>query len=95
MAQIRPVSDIRNNFAEISREVHESSQPVILTKNGYGDMVVMSYEAYENLQFKSEVFFRLKEAEMQARETSQRFSQKEVLNSIKESLKSGRDNGNV
>lgn len=40
--QIRPVSDLRNSFAEISRTVHETRESVILTKNGYGDMVVMS-----------------------------------------------------
>ena len=35
MPQIRPVSDLRNSFAEISRSVHQSDEPVILTKNGY------------------------------------------------------------
>jgi prevent-host-death family protein len=49
MLQIRPISDLRNNFADISRIVHESSEPVFLTKNGYGDMVVMSVELYEKL----------------------------------------------
>lgn len=49
MPQIRPISDLRNNFAEISRTVHESPEPVFLTKNGYGDMVVMSVELYEKL----------------------------------------------
>ncbi|MBQ3957066.1 MAG: type II toxin-antitoxin system Phd/YefM family antitoxin, partial [Clostridia bacterium] len=44
---IRPVSDLRNNFADISKTVHETAQPVFLTKNGYGDMVVMSMEAFE------------------------------------------------
>ena len=52
MNTIRPVSDLRNNFADISRTVHETAQPVFLTRNGYGDMVVMSMEAYENLQLK-------------------------------------------
>ena len=49
MPQIRPISDLRNNFAEISRIVHETSEPVFLTKNGYGDMVVMSVELFEQL----------------------------------------------
>ena len=51
MNMIRPVSDLRNNFADISRTVHETAQPVFLTKNGYGDMVVMSMEAFENMRF--------------------------------------------
>ena len=83
---IRPVSDLRNNFAEISKTVHETAQPVFLTKNGYGDMVVLSMEAYENLQFESEVFFKLQEAEREARETNERFSSKDVLKAMKDAI---------
>jgi len=83
MSMIRPVSDLRNNFADISRTVHETAQPVFLTKNGYGDMVVMSMEAFENLQFDSEVYSKLAEAERQASETNERFSQKDVLEAMK------------
>ncbi len=95
MLQIRPVSDLRNNFAEISKIVHETAQPVFLTKNGYGDMVVMSFEAYEKLQFESEIYFKLKEAEMQARLTNQRFSHKEVFNRLRQTLMEKADNENV
>ena len=45
MIQIRPVSDLRNKFTEIEKLVNEG-QPVFLTKNGYGSMVVMSIEQY-------------------------------------------------
>lgn len=84
MKNIRPISDLRNNFAEISKTVHNTKQPVFLTKNGYGDMVVMSIEAYENLQFESEVYFKLQEAENEAILTNKRFSSKDVLKSLKE-----------
>lgn len=83
MNMIRPVSDLRNNFADISKTVHETAQPVFLTKNGYGDMVVLSMEAFENLQFESEVYFKLKEAEREADLTNQRYSSKEVLKAMK------------
>lgn len=83
---IRPVSDLRNNFADISRTVHETSQPVFLTKNGFGDMVVLSMEAYENLQFESEVYFKLQAAEREAELTNESFSPKDVLSSIKGEL---------
>ena len=79
MNAIRPVSDLRNNFADISKTVHETQKPVFLTKNGYGDMVVMSMEAYENMQFESEIYFKLQEAEKQAALTDMRFSSKDVL----------------
>lgn len=83
MKMIRPVSDLRNNFTEISKTVHETAQPVFLTKNGYGDMVVMSMESFENLQFESEVYFKLQEAEKEAEYTDQRYSSKEVLKEMK------------
>lgn len=45
MIHIRPVSDLRNKFTEIEKIVNEG-QPVFLTKNGYGNMVVLSIEHY-------------------------------------------------
>lgn len=86
MKMIRPVSDLRNNFTEISKTVHETAQPVFLTKNGYGDMVVLSMEAFENLQFDSEVYSKLLAAEREAELTNERFSSKDVLNAIREAV---------
>ena len=86
MKMIRPVSDLRNNFADISKTVHETAQPVFLTKNGYGDMVVLSMEAFENLQFESEVYFKLQEAEREAEMTDKRYSSKEVLQAMKSAI---------
>ncbi len=86
MNMIRPVSDLRNNFADISKTVHETAQPVFLTKNGYGDMVVLSMEAFENLQFDSEVYFKLQKAERDAELTDQRYSSKEVLKAMKAAI---------
>lgn len=87
MKMIRPVSDLRNNFAEISKTVHETAQPVFLTKNGYGNMVVLSMEAYENLQFESEVYYKLQQAEQEAALTGQRYSSKEVLVAMRDAIK--------
>ena len=86
MNMIRPVSDLRNNFADISKTVHETAKPVFLTKNGYGDMVVLSMEAFENLQFESEVYFKLQEAEREAEMTDKRYSSKDVLKMMKEAI---------
>ena len=86
MDTIRPVSDLRNNFADISRIVHETAKPVFLTKNGYGDMVVLSMEAYENLQLESEVFLKLQEAEREAELTDKRYSSKEVLAAMRDAI---------
>lgn len=83
MQAIRPISDLRNNFADISRDVHESGKPVFLTKNGAGNMVVMSMEAYEAMAFESEVYFALKEAEREAESTGKRYSPNEVLAALR------------
>lgn len=83
MKSIRPVSDLRNSFAAISRDVHESGKPVFLTKNGTGDMVVMSMEAYESMAFDSEVYSALREAEVEADLTSTRYSPDEILSSLR------------
>lgn len=86
MNMIRPVSDLRNNFAEISKTVHETAQPVFLTKNGYGDMVVLSMEAFENLQFESEIYFKLQAAEREAELSSERYCSKDVLKAMKDAI---------
>ena len=88
MKSIRPVSDLRNSFAAISRDVHESGQPVFLTKNGAGDMVVMSMEAYEAMAFESEVYAALKEAEVEAELTDKRYSPEGVLASLRTAIAS-------
>ena len=86
MQSIRPVSDLRNKFTEISRDVHESGKPVFLTKNGAGDMVVMSIEAYESLEFDSEVYHKLKEAEREAATTQTRYSTDDVLQAMRAAI---------
>ena len=48
MPQIRPITDLRNT-TEISELCHAKKEPLFITKNGYGDLVVMSIEAYEEL----------------------------------------------
>ena len=91
MPQIRPVSDLRNNFADISRTVHETRESVILTKNGYGDMVVMSYEEYQNIQYEMGVTRELRAAELEAESTAERYAHDDVMAGIRARLKAVRD----
>jgi len=85
--KIRPVSDLRNKFSDISNAVHESNEPIYLTKNGRGDMVVMSFEAYEQNLFQSEVYLKLKEAEYQAASTKKRYTHDEVMAELRNEIK--------
>jgi prevent-host-death family protein len=86
MPQIMPVSDLRNKFANISRIVHETAEPIFLTKNGYGDMVVMSMEAYEKYKMDIMVFEKLKEAALEARSTNVRYDFDIVAGEMREKL---------
>lgn len=56
MPAIRPSADLRNNYNEISEFCHEYSEPVFITKNGKGDLAVMSIEVYEKLKGKLELY---------------------------------------
>ncbi len=79
MPKIRPVSDLRNHFAEITKEAQLSGEPVFLTRNGIGSIVVMSMESYEQNRYDSMVYDRLHEAELQASGTAERRSHEEVM----------------
>lgn len=59
MPIIKPISDLRNKTNEISDLVHRKKEAVFITKNGEGDMVVMSMDSYDLLQKKIELFGKL------------------------------------
>ncbi len=63
MPIIRPSSDLRNKYGEISEFCHEYNEPVYITKNGKGDLAVMSIEAYELIVGKFELRKLLMESE--------------------------------
>ena len=62
MPLIRPISDLRNRAMEISELCHSEDQPVFITRNGRGDLVVMSQAHYERLQSLLDVYQKLGEA---------------------------------
>ena len=83
MIQIRPVSDLRNKFPEIENIVNDG-QPVYLTKNGYGTMVVMSLQHYTNLTDDLEIL--MDEADRAAAASDMRFTHEEVFARLKDGL---------
>ena len=64
MPQIRPITDLRNTN-DISELCHSSREPIFITKNGYGDLVVMSMDKYDELIRKAELYEKLELAEQQ------------------------------
>ena len=84
MLNIRPVSDLRNKYPEIEEAVLNSGEPVFLTKNGYGSMVVMSLEQYSALTDGIEL--ALDEADKAAAVSDVRYSADEVFSRVRRSI---------
>ena len=80
MITIRPVSDLRNKFTEIEESV-KKGEPVYLTKNGYGSMVVLSLEQYAALT--DEIEMKLDEADKAAAADSVRYTEDEVFSRVR------------
>lgn len=83
MIQIKPVSDLRNKFPDIEKIVN-TGEPVYLTKNGYGAMVVLSLEAYSKLTDGVEA--ALDEAELAAENENRRYEHDEVFGGLRRRL---------
>ncbi|WP_373484389.1 type II toxin-antitoxin system Phd/YefM family antitoxin [Acetobacterium sp.] len=62
MPQIKPITD-RRNTNEISELCHKKNEPIFITKNGYGDLVVMSMENYEAMLDENEIDREIAQAE--------------------------------
>jgi len=83
MIQIRPVSDLRNKFTDIEKTV-QNGEPVYLTKNGYGSMVVMSLETYSKLVAPEENIMDV--ADAAAESTDVRLSHEDVFGSLRRKI---------
>ena len=66
MPRIIPIRDLKDTAA-ISQMCSESTEPIYITKNGYGEMVIMSMKAYEEKLYLADVYAKLAEAEAEAR----------------------------
>jgi prevent-host-death family protein len=86
MPVIRPSSDLRNKYNEISEFCQQYTEPLFITKNGKGDLVVMSIETYELLTGKKELYNLLDEG-LKARDAGQVEPTSRVITEIRTSLK--------
>jgi PHD/YefM family antitoxin component YafN of YafNO toxin-antitoxin module len=88
MPNIKSSTDLRNNYNEISTFCHESREPVFITKNGQGDLAVMSIETYEALSGKLELYRLLDEGRAAVKAGKKRPLQ-EVMKDIKRGISDG------
>lgn len=82
MPQIRPITDLRNT-TEISELCHAKHEPLFITKNGYGDLVVMSIEAYEEMVDIARIDTAISEAEKEYSADGVLLDAKEAIASLR------------
>jgi len=82
MPIIRPISDLRNNFTSISEIVHSDNEPVFLTKNGIGDLVVMSLDYYDQQLARLELYQKLNAARDEIKQGAKGKNAHDVINGL-------------
>jgi prevent-host-death family protein len=87
MPIIKPISDLRNNFNEISELCHKENEPVFITRQGKGDMVVMSQTHYETLNNLIELYIKLGDAEYLDAAGETGISHKEMMERLRRRIK--------
>lgn len=90
MPIIKPISDLRNKSNEISKLAHSSNEPIFITKNGEGDLVVMSMAHYSNLQLKLDLLSKLSVAQNQRVDGDKGRTLKQVMANVRETLNANR-----
>ena len=88
MIDIRPVTDLRDDLSEIEKTVQRGN-PVYLTENGYGTMVVLSLEQYSSLLISSDFTEEeaiLDECDRRAKESTRRYSHEKMSEKLRRSL---------
>ena len=89
MPSIKSSTDLRNNYNEISTFCHESREPVFITKNGQGDLAVMSIETYEMLNGKLELY-RLLDEGREAVKKGRKRPLDDVMGDIRQDITDGK-----
>ena len=87
MPLIKSISDLRNKANEISDLAHKSNEPIFITRNGQGDMVVMSISQYSKLQLKIDLFGKLAVAQAQRAAGDKGRSLSQVMKDLRKRLR--------
>ena len=87
MLIIKPISDLRNKANELSKLVHKTRDPVFITRNGEGDMVLMSLAQYAELHRKLDLYAKLAVAEKQAGARNRGRSLSKVMNDLRKRIR--------
>ena len=83
MISIRPISDLRNRFSEVEKEVSSNNQPIIFTTNGKASMVTMSFDKFSKMAHLDYVERALDEADTYAESHTENLTHEDVFSKLK------------
>lgn len=86
MPIIKSISSLRHQTREIAALCHEKNEPVYLTTNGEGDLVVMTIEHYEQMQAKIDLLGKLSVAQVQSASGEKRITHKQMMTKLRNRL---------
>ena len=89
MPNIKSISSMRNRTREIADICHKQDEPVYLTTNGEGDLVVMSISHYERLKAQTDLFQKLAEAQAQSAAGKKGISHKQMMAKLRQRVHAG------
>ena len=82
MAAVRPITDLRDRFDDITQTAWQSGQPILLTDDKKGNLLLMSQNAYETLLFNLQVDLKLRQAELETQKEEILIPSEEVFQSL-------------
>jgi PHD/YefM family antitoxin component YafN of YafNO toxin-antitoxin module len=86
MFSIRPISDLRNHFSEVEKEINKNSNPIIFTTNGQASMVTMSFDKFSKMAHLDYIERALDEADAYAKSHTENLTHQAVFSKIKTKL---------
>jgi PHD/YefM family antitoxin component YafN of YafNO toxin-antitoxin module len=86
MFSIRPISDLRNHFSEVEKEINKNSNPIIFTTNGQASMVTMSFDKFSKMAHLDYIELALDEADAYVKSHTENLTHQAVFSKIKTKL---------
>jgi prevent-host-death family protein len=90
MPIIKSISSLRNRTREIASICHDKNEPVYLTTNGEGDLVVMSIDHYERLKARVDLFEKLGVAQTQSASGKKGITHKQMITKLRQRVRHGK-----
>jgi PHD/YefM family antitoxin component YafN of YafNO toxin-antitoxin module len=86
MLDVRPISDLRNRFSEVEKEIHENDKPIIFTTNGKASVVTISFDKFSKMAHLDYIEHALDEADAYAESHAEELTHEQVFSKIRKKV---------